>query len=158
MRESKYRAWYKPLNIMCDVAVVNFYAGNVVLLARNSEQIKLFTEMNKKALIQCEDRLSVSMDKVELMQYTEFEANGKKVFEGDIIPYHFDDKSVGIVKYGEYKNVCDDQHAAHIGFYVDWQDEKRRNITRKDLGFWFKVSEVKGNIYENPGLLEDSNE
>ncbi|MBU3102973.1 hypothetical protein [Clostridium gasigenes] len=74
--------------------------------------------------------------------------NGIAVYEGDLIPYHFNEDAKGVVKYGEYRNPCDDIHASHIGFYVDFKEEKYKNTMRKDLGYWLKVSSVCGNIYK----------
>lgn len=75
--------------------------------------------------------------------------NGIAVYEGDLIPYHFNEDAKGIVKYGEYRNPCDDIHASHIGFYVEFKEENYKNTMRKDLGYWLKVSSVCGNIYKN---------
>lgn len=82
--------------------------------------------------------------------------NGQAIYEGDIIPYHFNEKILGIIKYGEYKNICDDVHGGNVGFYVYFIDEFHRNITRKDLAYWAKISHVIGNVYENSDLLEVS--
>jgi len=91
----------------------------------------------------------------DVMQYTGLkDKQGKEIYEGDLIPYTFNYKKLGIVKYGEYQNICDDEFAGHVGFYVEWQDEQLRTMNRKDLGYWIKVSTVIGNIYENPELLE----
>lgn len=80
--------------------------------------------------------------------------NGRKIFEGDIFVYHFNDSIIGIVKYGEYKNPFnDDEHAGHVGFYVDWMRES--STLRADLGYWAKVSEIIGNIFDDPELLEN---
>jgi hypothetical protein len=43
MKEYKFRAWDKELNIMCDVAVINFYYGNVVLLAKKRRTKKIIS-------------------------------------------------------------------------------------------------------------------
>lgn len=89
-----------------------------------------------------------------LMQYTSLkDKNGKEVFEGDIMPYHFNEKVKGIVKFGFYINPCDDKHSSHIGFYLEFTNERERELYRKDLGYWIKTTYVEGNIHENPELL-----
>ena len=81
--------------------------------------------------------------------------NGKKIWEGDIIKYHFGE-AYAPVKFGEYQNCFDSTSTCHVGFYVDW--DKNHNF-RKDLGYWIKLvdAEVVGNIFDNPELLEEEN-
>ena len=81
-----------------------------------------------------------------------------KIYEGDIFAYHFDSKKVGIVKFGQYRNPCDDIHTSHVGFYVEWQDKFFRKMTRCDLAYWAIVSDVVGNVSDNPELIEGSGE
>ena len=89
------------------------------------------------------------LEEYEINQYTGLkDANNVDVYEGDLIPYHFNEDVKGVVRYGEYKNPFDDEHANHIGFYVDVREQKYKNLLRKDLGFWLKISCVCGNIYE----------
>lgn len=89
------------------------------------------------------------LEEYEINQYTGLkDANNVDVYEGDLIPYHFNEDVKGVVRYGEYKNPFDDEHANHIGFYVDFREQKYKNLLRKDLGFWLKISCVCGNIYE----------
>lgn len=73
---------------------------------------------------------------------------GKKVYEGDIIPYHFNDNILGVVTYGEYKNTSDDKFNKHVGFYMKWNTENAELNFRKDLGYWLSTSKVVGNIYD----------
>lgn len=88
-------------------------------------------------------------------QYTGLkDANGTKIYEGDIIPHHFNKNIKGVVKFGEYKSPCDDKFTKHQGFYIDFYGESK-DYYRKDLGYWATVSKVIGNVYENPELLED---
>lgn len=92
----------------------------------------------------------MTLDSYEINQYTGLkDKNETKVYEGDLIPYHFNEDAKGIVKYGEYKNPCDDKHANHVGFYVEFREAKYKDSMRKDLGYWLKVSCVCGDIYEN---------
>ena len=96
----------------------------------------------------------IEVDHETICQYTgRVDGTGKKIFEGDIFPYHFNSAIVGGVRFGKYRNPFnDDAHGGHVGFYVDWGKQKDR--FRADLAYWIKVSEVKGNIFDNPELLE----
>jgi len=88
------------------------------------------------------------------MQFTGLEdKNGVEIFEGDIFPNHFSSKILGVVRFGEYTSMNDDNHGGHVGFFIDWNDG---NLLRKDLAYWIKVSHVIGNIHENPELMEVS--
>lgn len=78
--------------------------------------------------------------------------NGKLIWENDIVKYHFGNVYAQI-RYGAYQNCFDSQKAEHIGFYVDWSENKNY---RKDLGYWINMvnAEVIGNIFDNKELLE----
>lgn len=94
------------------------------------------------------------IDEDTICQYTGLtDMNGKKIWEGDIIKYHFGEVYAP-VKFGEYQSCFDSTSTSHVGFYVDW-DEK--HDVRKDLGYWIKLvdAEVVGNIFDNPELLEE---
>lgn len=82
--------------------------------------------------------------------------NGNKIWENDIIKYHFGENYAPI-KYGCYQNCFDSQKTEHVGFYVDWSDGK---CLRKDLGYWIDMVYVMpvGNIYDNPELLQEEYE
>lgn len=89
-----------------------------------------------------------------ICQYTGLtDRNGKKIWEGDIIKYHFGEVYAP-VKFGEYQSCFDSTSTCHVGFYVDWD---KNHVFRKDLGYWIKMidAEVVGNIFDNPELLED---
>lgn len=151
-REIKFRAWYKTLNIMCDVAAINFYHGNVVLLARNEEQRKLFQKMNKEVFVECDDRLSVSMKEVHLMQYTDLEdKNGKEIYDGDIIKYNFKSLSLD-------KSINRDRISSVFwqNFRAIWAVKDNKSCN-SDLFRYVQngnVVEVIGNIHEKLELLE----
>ena len=96
------------------------------------------------------------VDENTICQYTGLtDKSGKKIWEGDIIKYHFGEVYAP-VKFGEYQSCFDSTSTSHVGFYVDW-DEKHN--FRKDLGYWIKLvdAEVVGNIFDNPELLEKEN-
>lgn len=76
--------------------------------------------------------------------------NGNMIWENDVIKYHFGNVYAQI-RYGAYKSCFDSQKAEHIGFYVDWSEN--RNY-RKDLGYWINMvnAEVVGNIFDKGGM------
>ena len=93
-----------------------------------------------------------------LCQFTGLcDKNGNKIWENDIIKYHFGEIYAPI-KYGYYQNCFDSQKTEHLGFYVDWTGDK---CLRKDLGYWIDMVYAipVGNIFDNKELLqEESNE
>ena len=89
-----------------------------------------------------------------LCQFTGLcDKNGNKIWENDIIKYHFGEIYAPI-KYGYYQNCFDSQKTEHIGFYVDWTGDK---CLRKDLGYWINMVDAipVGNIFDNPELLQE---
>ena len=89
-----------------------------------------------------------------LCQFTGLcDKNGNKIWENDIIKYHFGENYAPI-KYGCYQNCFDSQKTEHVGFYVDWSDGK---CLRKDLGYWINMVDTMpvGNIFDNPELLQE---
>ncbi len=83
------------------------------------------------------------------------EEKGNKVFEGDCIQDIFCD-SIGVIRYGKYwQPFNDDNFTFHVGFYVDWVSGERKEMLRKDLGYWINRAEIIGNIHDNPELLEE---
>lgn len=96
----------------------------------------------------------VEIDPKTLCQFTGLcDKNGKKIWENDIIKYHFGENYAPI-KYGCYQNCFDSQKTEHVGFYVDWSDGK---CLRKDLGYWVNMVDTMpvGNIFNNPELLQE---
>lgn len=86
-----------------------------------------------------------------LCQYTGLtDKNGKKIWENDVVKYHFGEDTA-VIRFGKYQSCFDSQKCCHVGFYVDWQDYKR-----KDLGYWVQMIDcnVIGNIFDNPELLK----
>ena len=89
-----------------------------------------------------------------LCQFTGLcDKNGNKIWENDIIKYHFGENYAPI-KYGCYQNCFDSQKTEHVGFYVDWSDGK---CLRNDLGYWINMVDTMpvGNIFDNPELLQE---
>lgn len=92
------------------------------------------------------------VDESTICQYTGLtDNNGNKIWENDIVKYHFGEE-VAPIRFGEYQSCFDSAKTAHIGFYVDWNNNK---ALRKDLGYWVNMIDcnVIGNIFDNPELL-----
>ena len=96
----------------------------------------------------------LEVDPETLCQFTGLcDKNGNKIWENDIIKYHFGEIYAPI-KYGYYQNCFDSQKTEHVGFYVDWTGDK---CLRKDLGYWIDMVYAMpvGNIFDNPELLQE---
>lgn len=96
----------------------------------------------------------IEVDPNTICQFTGMtDKNGKKIWENDIIKYHFGEIYAPI-KYGCYQNCFDAQKAEHLGFYVDWTGDK---CLRKDLGYWIDMVYAMpvGNIFDQPELLQE---
>lgn len=134
----RYRAWMKSLKWMCDVTNISFDSKFVDICQQGDTE--RYTEM------------SVEFDEITLMQSTGlFDKNGKEIFDGDIVRttrflgradeiggfYEYEKDYVGVVKVLEGSWVIDTGIVA--------------------VRLWSEIdeSEVLGNIYENPELLED---
>ena len=92
-----------------------------------------------------------------LCQFTGLcDKNGKKIWENDIIKYHFGEIYAPI-KYGYYQNCFDAQKTEHVGFYVDWTEDQ---YLRKDLGYWINMVYAMpvGNIFDQPELLQEKSD
>lgn len=99
----------------------------------------------------------LEVDPETLCQFTGLcDKNGNKIWENDIIKYHFGEICAPI-KYGCYQNCFDSQKTEHVGFYVDWSDDK---CLRKDLGFWINMVDAMpvGNIFDNKELLQEESD
>jgi hypothetical protein len=70
------------------------------------------------------------------------DSKGNKINESDFIEDALNTGRIGQVKYGLYYNCFDrkevKEFGGHVGFYVDFEEEK----TRKDLYYWAKNSKV----------------
>ena len=68
--------------------------------------------------------VQIEIDPETLCQFTGlFDRYGNKIWENDIIKYHFGEIYAPI-KYGYYQNCFDSQKTEHLGFYVDWTGDK----------------------------------
>ena len=91
----------------------------------------------------------VSADTV--CRFTGLTYQDKKVWENDIVKYHFGEETA-VIRFGKYSNVFDDKECLHVGFYVDWKEK----YLRKDLGYWVEMIDcnIIGNAIDNPELLK----
>lgn len=102
------------------------------------------------------DRM-ILVDPETLCRFTgRCDKNGNKIWENDIIKYHFGEIYASI-KYGYYQNCFDAQKTEHVGFYVDWTEDQ---YLRKDLGYWINMVYAMpvGNIFDNPELLQEESD
>jgi uncharacterized phage protein (TIGR01671 family) len=103
------------------------------------------------------DYISVAVDSKTIGQYTGLTANGKKIFEGDIIKSE-QDEMIGVIRFGEYQTTNSGNGECHLGFSIEWYG-KYSDIIRRDLGWWINAGrkniEIIGNIHDNPELLEE---
>lgn len=91
-------------------------------------------------------------------QFTGWEFNGVKAFEGDIVKSGF---GVGVIQFGEYTVDLDlgdieiDDHAEtwvnSIGFYIEYTDGTQ---TLPDCD-WMHYFTIIGNIYDNPEMYSE---
>lgn len=106
-------------------------------------------------------RFSNEVDFSTVGQYTGLtDKNGTKIFEGDVISITLGVEEIkGVVKF-DYYNEPNKILKLHLGFYLEFI--KQSSYLRKDIGFWFGKSgasiEVKGNIHDNPELVEGKDE
>ena len=86
-------------------------------------------------------------------RYIYMDKNSRKIWEHDIIKYHFGNETAEI-KYGAYQSCFDSAKTRHIGFFVDWVDDVN---LRKDLGYWTDMveCEIIGNSIDNPELIKE---
>ena len=140
MRENKYKAFIKSLKLAVPVKLIDFAHECILVDLSNGES---FAEAE------------YDFDEVELMRCTgKADVKNKDAFEGDILKQHSISKELFmIIRYGEHSEGC----GSNLGFYVE-HIRKEQEYFRKDLLFLMDDSEVVGNIFENPELLEVANE
>lgn len=147
-REIKFRAWYKPAGEegrMIEVNQLNFnpnIEGTIVNDLPRQKYIKA------------------------LMQYTGLkDKNGREIYEGDIIAAKFRHEYIDRVRWDGPPDIVGEVFWDFNGFRLKAVGEKDRRFASFDeiqdskyfnemLQMNRSQSEVIGNIYENPGLLE----
>lgn len=95
------------------------------------------------------------IDRTSIGQSTSLkDKNRKRIFEGDIFQYGFDEvAAVAVVKFGGF-GFGSRFDMNQVGFYAEWNH--RAMYYRTDLGFWVKQREIEiiGNIHDNPEFVE----
>ena len=92
----------------------------------------------------------ILVDPETLCQFTGLcDKNGNKIWENDILKTW--DDQYAQVKFGLY-NPGSAIRAFNQGFYVTFSEE---SFLRKELGYWCKESYVRGNVFDNPELLQE---
>jgi len=128
MKEIKFRAWDKTRKQM--------YVGDELDSIYHNGIIMIVTD-NNDWIVMPED--------YELMQYTGLkDKNGKEIYEGDIVrikQYNYD---------SEWR-LCTLTIVSPITFTSDCQFFPTKLVNNR---LWEPDTEVIGNIYENPELLE----
>lgn len=148
MREIKFRAWYKPKQVMI-YDIQSIYDGDVTAGDKSYNKF-IYGYDNFQEILESDNFI--------VMEYTGLTTNGKDVYEGDIAVNHWYN-SVGrfigkkwVVKYGEhdvegldyYSNVAE-------GFYFNEIDGvETYNIVSLPNDAEKGGIEIVGNIYENP--------
>lgn len=90
------------------------------------------------------------IDPKTLCQFTGLcDKNGNKIWENDILKTR--DDQYAQVKFGLY-NPGSAIRAFNQGFYVAFSEE---SFLRKELGYWCKESYVRGNVFDQPELLQE---
>lgn len=128
----KFRAWDKISKCMCDVNTMNLYDEYYEYKYFGKDKsISGTTGFDDKSVI--------------LMQSTgSKDKNGAEIYEGDIVkPVSFS-SWIGVVKYSP-------KNAAYI---LDDHNNEFRRGENVYLSQFNEGLEVKGNIYENPELME----
>lgn len=84
----------------------------------------------------------IEVEPETVCRHTGYCKNGVDVWENDQIKYHFGD-NIGIIRFGTYSNVFDNQKTENDGFYVDWGSN---DMLRKDLGYWINALHDEDNV------------
>lgn len=88
-----------------------------------------------------------------LCQFTGLcDKNGNKIWENDIVKTVSD--IYAPVKFGLYTTGFALEEC-NQGFYIDFPDE---TYLRHELGYWNNKVEIKGNIFDNPDLLQEESD
>ena len=85
-----------------------------------------------------------------LCQFTGlYDRYGNMIWENDILKTWADEYAQ--VKFGLY-NPGSAISEYNQGFYVDFPEE---SFLRKELGYWYKEAYVRGNVFDQPELLQE---
>ena len=161
MRQLKFRAWNKELNIMRNNSTIDCY--NSELNRSFKENLMLTMDGEIRVCQWYGDRVSMREDNnYKLMQFTGLQdKNGVNIYEGDVIKIHYvGSPVVGSVEFFQKRDYEDGKWAIrHTGWIL--ADFKRKTGKEAcEMGFHFSIKELReviGNIYQNPELLTDNN-
>jgi len=145
MREIKFRAWDTKNNLMSPVGGIDFKDGD-------KPRALIYQPVMTNDGV---DWDADTVDHIELMQYTGLkDKNGKEIYEGDVLGGYPNKSIMYEVKFGRVEIDDNEGYSSNIvvGFYL----EREFIDDRKPFHFDYENenSEVIGNIYENPELLE----
>lgn len=128
--EVKYRVWFKPDQKMFDVAAL--------IRTSSPEELRVFPKTSITLEWEVLNRSVESWD-IELMQSTGiYDINGKEIYRWDIIESQWDIREV--------------RYNSDMASFIAVRSKKIQSVDD-----WISlefVSEIIGNIYENPDLIK----
>ncbi|MNC28439.1 YopX protein [compost metagenome] len=126
-RVPKYRAWYKPLGVM-------IHSENLVMINFDTKVLGVYMEMDGNGYH------VLRMSDFELMEYTGLkDKNDREIYPGDIPR---DPTGIGEIEWVQ-------EHCAYMVFTKNPSKYHHLESDGKLLH-----TEIIGNIYENPELIE----
>ena len=125
MREIKFRAWIKNADKMVDVIAIDFEKEEICWIFDDYVNWE-------------QERVWIGFDDIALMQYTGLkDKNGNEIYEDDILKTWI----------GGYEQASP--------YVVEDMRKLYFELNRDDSYYRIQKTEILGNIYENPELLEE---